>query len=168
MKRILITALLFSALNIIGLTGLKNASAADFNTAIPMQDKGAHTYYIPAHISGFGATELMVDTGSGYMTINEETLKVLKKKQNVHYVKDLIGILANGAEMHVPVYRISAVNLGGRCWLHDVDAAVFPGKQRLILGLSALTKAAPFIFSVNPPQLVLSNCGAAGGVAVAD
>lgn len=143
------------------LLALSPAYSEDFNTAIPMKDKGAHTYYIPAHISGSGPAELMVDTGSGYMTINEETLKSLQKNQDVLYVKDLIGVLANGAEMRVPVYRISALNLGGQCWLRDVDAAVFPGKQRMILGLSALSKAAPFIFSVNPPQLVLSNCDGA-------
>jgi hypothetical protein len=39
-----------------------------------------------------------------------------------------------------------------------VEAAVFPGKTRQILGLSALKKAAPFIFSMDPPNLVLSNC----------
>jgi predicted aspartyl protease len=145
-----------TALFCLGLSSV--AYGEDFSTTIPMQDKGAHTYYVPAQISGFGDTELMVDTGSGYMTINEETLKVLKAKQKTKYIKDLIGILANGAELRVPVYRISELNLGGQCRLRNVDAAVFPGKQRLILGLSALSKAAPFIFSVNPPQLKLSNC----------
>ena len=33
---------------------------------------------------------------------------------------------------------------------------MFPGKTRQILGLSALRQAAPFIFSLNPPELVLS------------
>jgi hypothetical protein len=35
---------------------------------------------------------------------------------------------------------------------------VFPARTRQILGLSALNKAAPFTFSVDPPSLVLSNC----------
>ena len=35
---------------------------------------------------------------------------------------------------------------------------MFPGKTRQILGLSALRQAAPFIFSMNPPKLVLCNC----------
>jgi len=39
-----------------------------------------------------------------------------------------------------------------------VEAVVFPGKTRQILGLSALRQAAPLIFSLNPPKLVLSNC----------
>ncbi|UCE90528.1 MAG: clan AA aspartic protease [Pseudomonadota bacterium] len=134
------------------------ASGQNFDTTVSMQDGGAATYYVSGEIEGFGPLDLMVDTGSGYMTINEEMLAVLQREGRAHYVKDLSGILANGARMVVPVYAISAVNIGGQCWLRDVEAAVFPGKTRSILGLSALSKAAPFIFSMDPPQLVLSNC----------
>jgi hypothetical protein len=62
--------------------------------------------------------------------------------------------------MRVQVYRLSAINIGGQCWLRDVDAAVFPGKTRQILGLSALRKTSPFMFSMEPPELSLSNCKA--------
>ncbi|MCU7844104.1 MAG: retroviral-like aspartic protease family protein [Candidatus Thiodiazotropha sp. (ex Monitilora ramsayi)] len=123
-----------------------------------MRDKGAVTYYVPGYLGGIGAVELMVDTGSGYLTINEEALTILKQKNQARYVKDLKGILANGSKLRVPVYSLSAVNIGGDCLLHDVEAAVFPGNTRYILGLSALQKAAPFIFSLDPPRLVLSNC----------
>jgi predicted aspartyl protease len=123
-----------------------------------MLDKGAATYYVSGEITGFGPLDLMVDTGSGYMTINEETLEVLLRENRAEYVKKLAGTLANGDKLVVPVYRISGINIGGACWLHNVEAAVFPGKTRAILGLSALSKAAPFIFSLQPPQLVLSNC----------
>lgn len=135
-----------------------HVDANEFNTIISMQGKGSATYYIQGNINGYGAVELMVDTGSGYLTINEETLAVLKRQKRTHYVKDLKGILADGREMIVPVYSVSAIRLGKNCWLRDVEAAVFPGKTRYILGLSALQKAAPFIFSVNPPQLRLSHC----------
>jgi hypothetical protein len=42
--------------------------------------------------------------------------------------------------------------------LEEVEVAVFPGNTRQIVGLSVLTRAAPFVFSTNPPQLQLSNC----------
>lgn len=137
--------------------------AAEFDTSIAMQSRGAATFYVPGEIQGVGPVDLMVDTGSGYTTINEETLAMLKNDGRAQYVKDLVGILANGSRMVVKVYRISAMNIGGECWLKDVEAAVFPGRTRHILGLSALTKASPFIFSTNPPKLVLSNCVAAPG-----
>jgi predicted aspartyl protease len=133
-------------------------NAADFDIKVPMRDKGARTYYVGAQIAGVGSTELMVDTGSGYLTINEDTLQTLLKQEKAQYVKQLTGILADGTEMKVPVYRLTSLNLGNTCTLTNVEAAVFPGKTRQILGLSALSKAAPFIFSIDPPQLVLSNC----------
>jgi len=135
-----------------------NLCAGDFDSNIPMRDKGAETYYVDGDIHGVGPVDLMVDTGSGYMTINETTLGILRESGGATYVKDLSGILANGATMTVPVYRIAELRIGASCTLRDVEAAVFPGKTRQILGLSALRQAAPFIFSLNPPKLVLSNC----------
>ena len=132
--------------------------AADFDHSIPMHDKGVSTYYITGKIDGLGAVEFMVDTGSGYMTINERTLDVLKTAGTATYVKDLHGIMADGSQRKVPVYLISQLTLGGNCELTNVEAAVFPGNTRQILGLSALKKAAPFIFSFDPPNLVLSHC----------
>ena len=58
----------------------------------------------------------------------------------------------------IPVYRLSKLTLGNDCTLRNVEAAVLPQKTRLILGLSALEKTAPFVFSVDPPSLALSNC----------
>lgn len=136
------------------------ASAGDFDSNVPMRDKGAATYYVDGEIRGVGAVDLMVDTGSGYMTINEETLEILQTSGDATYVKDLSGVLADGSTMTVPVYRIAQMRIGDACVLRDVEAAVFPGKTRQILGLSALRQAAPFIFSMNPPKLVLSNCTA--------
>lgn len=130
-----------------------------FGTKIPMYDRGAATLYVKSYVSGLGPTEMMVDTGSGFLTINEAALETLSAQGKAHYVKQLRGVLANGEELVVPVYRLDALRIGEECWLRDVHAAVFPGRTRFILGLSALAKAGPFIFEFDPPQLVLSNCG---------
>jgi predicted aspartyl protease len=132
--------------------------AADFGTIIPMNRKGTATYYISGNIPGFGDVEMMVDTGAGFMTINEDTLAVLRQSGDIEYVKKLTGMMADGSRRTIPVYRLAQVTLGQDCVLHDVEAAVFPRSTRLILGLSALEKAAPFVFSTNPPSLGLSNC----------
>ena len=139
---------------------LTGAQAADFATRVVMEEKSAATFYVSAQLAGYGSVELMVDTGSGYMTINETTLDALRREGTARYVKQLQGVLADGSELEVPVYAITRVGIGGSCWLHDVEAAVFPGTSRQILGLSALRKASPFIFSVTPPALMLSRCGA--------
>ncbi len=137
---------------------IQTAWADDFDATIPMREGGKSAYYVSGQLMGFGDVELLVDTGSGYLTINSETLAVLKQKGSAHYKRDLRGTLANGETMVVPVYAVSGLNIGGVCQLLEVEAAVFPGATRLILGLNALGKAAPFIFSIDPPKLTLSNC----------
>lgn len=134
------------------------AVAGEFDTAVDMRANSATTFYVQGQIAGLGEVELMVDTGSGYMTINEEMLAELQNAGRARYVKQLRGRLANGNEMNVPVYAIEALSIGNGCWLNNIEAAVFPRKTRAILGLNALQRAAPFIFSFEPPRLVLSNC----------
>jgi predicted aspartyl protease len=133
-------------------------SAQEFGTFIPMREKGSATYYVTTEIHGLGPVDLMVDTGSSYTTINEETLAVLLQQQRADYVSDLEGMLADGTRLMLPIYSIKSMNIGGQCPLRDIEVAVFPGNTRQLLGLSTLRQASPFIFSMNPPQLVLSNC----------
>ena len=129
----------------------------EWDVTVPMYDKGLATYYVQAQISDLAASEFMVDTGSGYLTINTHTLDALQARKQARYVKELRAILANGAELTIPVYAINELRIGA-CTIRNVEAAVFPARTRQILGLSALNKAAPFTFSIDPPELVLSNC----------
>ncbi len=140
-----------------------NAVAADAFHIIPMNQKRLATYYIEASMRGSGDVEFMVDTGAGYTTINEHTLQQLLLADNAVYVGELTGVMADGTRHQLPVYRIKRLVLGAGCVLEDIEAAVFPEKTRMLLGLSALEKAAPFTFSTNPPSLGLSNCGTVAG-----
>lgn len=130
---------------------------ASFSDPIPMVRKGAATFYIKGNIGGYGSAQMLVDTGAGYTTINQATLAILQKHGNAEYVKQLTGIMADGSRLTVPVYRLKSLTLG-TCTLHGVDAAVFPKRTRMLLGLTALEKGAPFVFSTDPPSLVLSHC----------
>ena len=140
------------------LTLCVGVQAEPAGTVVSMREASAATFYVPARLPGLAPGELMVDTGSGFMTINETTLEQLQHGEQVEYVKKVEGVLADGSRLVVPIYRISRLDIGERCTLRDVEAAVFPGKTRQSLGLSALRKAAPFTFSIDPPQLVLANC----------
>ena len=66
--------------------------------------------------------------------------------------------MADGSRRLVSVYRITGMNVGGDCYIPNIEVAVFPAGSREILGLSALSKVSPFMFSMNPPRLLLSNC----------
>ena len=128
------------------------------NQIIPMYKKGAGTYYVHGKLASLDDTEFMVDTGSGYITINEATLAQLTQHDSAKFVKNIVGILADGTRKVVPIWSVSSLNIGGNCHLVDVEAAVFPGRTRQILGLTALKKAAPFTLSFEPPELTLSRC----------
>ena len=130
-------------------------------TIIPMQEKSARTFYVEARLGGFGKSEFMVDTGSGYTVINEQTLESLKKSGKATYVKDLLGLLADGSEKRVQVYRLSSFSLSDSCKIRDIEVAIFPGSTRHILGLNTLRKMGAFEFSFAPPQLVFKQCGEA-------
>lgn len=134
--------------------------ADQFGTTVPMNKKGTATYYVPVEFDGIAKNELMVDTGSDYVTINETTLDLLKERGKVDYVKHVGGMMADGSDVSVAVYRIANLNIGCCCIVHDVEAAVFKGTERQILGLSALKKVAPFALSVEPAHLILSECKA--------
>ncbi len=142
---------------------LAGVALADAYRTIPMNQKRLATYYVQASMAGSGAVEFMVDTGAGYTTINERTLEKLVEAENAVYIGELTGVMADGSEHRLPLYRIKRLVLGDDCVIHDVDAAVFPHDTRMLLGLSALEKAAPFVFSTNPPRLSLSNCGHSAG-----
>ena len=125
---------------------------------IPMQTYGASTYYINSEILGAGQYSMLVDTGSAYSVINEETLASLNSKGQAYFVKKLLGKMADGSEKVIPLYRIAAINLGGNCLIKDIHAAILPGKTRQIIGISTLMRAAPFAMSFDPPMLSLNQC----------
>ncbi len=151
-KRLLCGVLLF------GLGGASVASAMPPEHVIPMVEKRAKTFYVQGLIAGVGVVDFLVDTGSSYNTIDEHSLAILQEQGRASFVKDLTGVLANGQRERVAVYRIDVIRLGDECELRDVEAAVFPGHARHILGLSGLRKAGNFTFSFEPPQLILSSC----------
>lgn len=143
---------------LVGLACVVPIPAQGLNVTVPMHLKSAKTYYVTGRISDTEPAEFMVDTGSSYTTINEATLAKLQANGKSRYLRDLVAIMANGDEMVVPVHRIANLDIGGVCNLADVEVAVLPAATRQILGLSALRKASPFQFSVDPPELRLSNC----------
>jgi len=130
----------------------------EFDTKISIQEKGAVTYYVSGQVEGYSETDFMIDTGSGYTAINETMLNKLRDQNKIEYITTVSGIMANGKRTSLPVYRIASINIGGKCTLHNIKAVILPGNTRNILGLNALKKAAPFAMSMNPPQLILSNC----------
>jgi len=156
MRRVL-SILLLTLMTVLANAGA-NAEAELVRTYVPMHNKGMDTLYVRGSISGIGEMEFLVDTGASYLALNEETIRLLSKSGHARFVKQISGLMADGRKRKVPVYMISELSIGDRCTIRDVEAAVLPGNTRNILGLSALRKTAPFMFSMDPPSLELSQC----------
>jgi clan AA aspartic protease (TIGR02281 family) len=127
-------------------------------TAIEIEKRNAGTFYIAGEIVGAGALDLLVDTGSSYLVITEPMLAELRKAGHAEYSRGLEGRMADGTTRVVPVWRVSSLRLGETCWIHDVEAAIFPAGSRTILGMNVLSRLAPFTFSAEPARLGLAHC----------
>jgi len=126
--------------------------------SIPLLVSSAKTFYIEAAIGDLSSSKFMLDTGSGYTTINQASFDALKKQNKLQFVKKVAGILADGSQRIVEIWQVESLTLNGICKLKNIQVAFMPSTNRQILGLTTLTKLAPFTVSLNPPQLTLSNC----------
>jgi clan AA aspartic protease (TIGR02281 family) len=133
------------------------APTAEF-TAIEIEKRSAGTFYIAGAIDGFGALDMLVDTGSSYLVITQPMAEALEAKGRASFSRGLEGRMADGSTRVVPLYRLDAVRLGESCWVHDVEAAVFPAGSRTILGMNVLSRLTPFTFSAEPARLGLAHC----------
>ena len=138
-----------------------SVSAGEFDERIRLHQTSTDAFYVLGDIDGYGIANMLVDTGSTYTAIDQETLTQLQATGDAIYLSVLQAHMADGSKLNVKVYRISGISLGGgACVIRNIEVAVYPKGTRPILGLSALDKVSPFIFSTNPPALSLSNCSA--------
>jgi clan AA aspartic protease (TIGR02281 family) len=146
-------------LHCIGALSLSLTMAAQADTVqIPLETAAAGTFYIKAGINAEIETDLLLDTGSGYVSLSRATFDRISAGSRPELERTITGILADGNSVSVPVYRIDELKLGANCVLHDIEVAVFRNAARDILGLNALKQMQPFTFQMDPPQLS-ATCG---------
>lgn len=158
MKTLLALSALLSGLAMPGWAAPPDSSALQASQLISLTRHAANTYYLNGQLGSYGDTNLLLDTGSSYMVINQAMLDALAADGQARYHKDLSGIMADGSRQIVELYNISNIRLGESCWISDVLAAVIPGADRPILGMTLLARLSPFTFSATPAELTLSNC----------
>lgn len=146
---------MLSRLVVICSTALGCATAAAGPSVIDLERNPAGTYYLDGAIDGFGEISLLLDTGSSYLVISEAMRQQLAHAGRLQSGRELHGTMADGSRQVISTYRVSALRVGEHCWIRDVEAAVFPGNARPILGMNVLSVLAPFTFSTEPPQLDL-------------
>ncbi|MEQ8516623.1 MAG: hypothetical protein RIC38_13525, partial [Chromatocurvus sp.] len=94
--------------------------------------------------------------------------KALRAESAVREVRRVAARLANGKLKPVTVYEVEHFVIGDGCDVGPVEVAVLEGAGRNLLGLSALTRAAPFAIHTSPPALALSGCSLGRAVAARD
>lgn len=139
------------------------APAAPIETvSVALTRHDAGTFYVAGRLQGYGDLTMLLDTGSSFLVINESILNVLMEAGNASYLRQLDGRMADGSRRIIPVYQVSSLRLGADCWVHDVEAAVFPAEARPILGMNILARLAPFTFTADPaPALAVNRCASA-------
>lgn len=124
---------------------------------IPLETAATGTFYVKAGLNAVVETELLLDTGSGYVSLSSKTFDRLTAGTHPEPERTITGLLADGKAVAVPIYRIAELKLGNDCVLRDVEVAVFRNGARDILGLNALKQLQPFTLQLDPPQLS-ANC----------
>lgn len=143
MKAALLTLLVF------GCVARSNAGPSD----IPLEVAQAGTFYVKASLDGMVDTQLLLDTGSGYVSLSKATFNQIKNDSTTVFQRNITGVMANGHSMSVPVYLIGELKLSSQCILHDIEVAVFQNASRDILGLNALKQMQPITLQLDPPVM---------------
>jgi clan AA aspartic protease (TIGR02281 family) len=145
---------------LLGTTVTLAAHAGDpLATLVPLSVHATGTYYIAGGLKGHeGVVDFLVDTGSSFLVINEKILEALQKSGTATFSRNIGGSMADGSRKVIPVYKLTGLKIGDGCWINDVEAAVFPGSTRPILGMSVLTRLSPFTMSAEPASLTVKGC----------
>jgi gag-polyprotein putative aspartyl protease len=124
---------------------------------IGLVDKGTDVLYLPAAIGG-EATELLLDTGSGYLALNSTLIDSLEDRGLAHYERSIRARLATGKTSKVKIYNIATVDLGSGCVMHNIEAARLGTHSRNILGMNVLKRVDSISLSLTTSTLTLSGC----------
>lgn len=140
--------------NLLLLLALVHSTAVKAEMAhIPLEAVQAGTFYVKANLDGVVDTDLLLDTGSGYVSLSKRTFDRIKDDVSTVFQRHITGVMANGSSVSVPVYRIGVLSLSSDCVLHDIEVAVFSNTSRDILGLNALKQIQPFTLQLDPPSM---------------
>ncbi len=125
---------------------------------IPMELVSSGAFYVKASLDSAVNTDMLLDTGSGYVSLSTATFGKIKDEPGTVFQRFITGVMADGKASRVPVYLISELRLTEQCVLRDVEVAVLRNSKRDILGLSALRQLQPLTLQMDPPVLT-ANCG---------
>jgi len=127
---------------------------------MPLQQAASGNLYVAADL-GPVHTDMLLDTGSGYVSLTRRTFRELRRTapsdRQPAYVRRITGVTADGRAASVEVYSLPELRLG-ECTLFDVEAVVMPGADRDILGLNALSRLEPLTLDLRGRRMTGGAC----------
>jgi hypothetical protein len=138
----------------------------EFPFTLPLTASGGGTLQLTAQLGGESA-DFLLDTGAGMVTVSRPLFERLEDAGVLQSVRRVALRMANNKLRPVDVYAVEHFFLGD-CDLGRVELAVLGRDGRNLLGLSVLSRAAPFAVDTQAPALLLSHCGGAPRVAGLD
>jgi len=136
---------------------LSSAVCADGGDVIALTRTDVGTLHLHGRMGPGPDTEFLLDTGSAYVVLSEETRRSLERRGLLTPLRYLRALMANNTSVRAQVFRVSMLTLSNGCIVRDFEAVALPGARKNILGLSALKTVAPFTIHFSPDQLAL-NC----------
>lgn len=124
---------------------------------VPLTQTGSGGFELHGELGGVGG-EFLLDTGASMVTINRSLFREIQKVNRLEKVRSVGARLASGKVQLLDVYRAEEFTIGAGCNLGPVEFAVVERGGRNLLGMNALSQAAPFTISMSPPQLDLAQC----------
>lgn len=137
-----------------------NASSI-FSLSVPLGRTGTGSFTVSVEIGG-ETGEFLLDTGASMVTINRELFDSLRASTVTLPAGKVAARLASGELELLETYDIQSFRIGESCELGPLRVAVMPRGGRNLLGMSALSRAAPFTVYTSPPALGLSGCAGPG------
>ena len=144
----------------IGLFSALSPVATAEPVSLDMHQADSGNFYVRAAFAGAVETELLFDTGSGYVSLSKATFDRISASSSPRFSRHIFGKMANGKVEKVAMYKLDELKLAENCVLRDIEVAVFPRADRDILGLNALARLQPFTMQLTPARLTSANCAA--------
>ena len=164
MKRVVAIILVhLSALMAPGVFADESAFAGLFQRTVPLQPSGSGSFTVTATLAGVEA-DFLLDTGASMVTLTRDVFEQVRARGGVSEAGQVAARTASGRLETLYTYRVEKFTLG-ECQLGPLEVAVLKRGGRNLLGMSALSRSAPFAVSTTPPALGLSHCGSENHVA---
>ena len=130
---------------------------ADFGYRVLLEQRQSGSLSLTVDLGGTSG-EFLLDTGASMVTISRGLFESVRALGGAEPAGEVAARLASGRLEILEVYEIETFRLGNTCELGPLKVAVMPRGGRNLLGMSALSRAAPFTVSTVPPALGLSGC----------